>query len=175
MAFVSQRYPITCLYRPPNVLEMDAVYTRARERFGAKLVPADATGVRALHRALHDGAVGGILPDQDPGRGSGIFVPYFGVAANTSVLPVRLASKLRLPVLFIWAERLPRAAGFRIHIERAADDLGDPDPERATTALNREVERLVRRLPEQYLWSYKRFRYRPPGEPSPYKEAAGDE
>jgi len=174
-AFISLRHPLTALYRAPNVLEMDAVYTRARQRFGAKLVTADATGVRTLHRALHDGEVGGILPDQDPGRGSGIFVPYFGVAANTSVLVARLASKLRVPVLFIWAERLPRGAGFRIHIERASAELGDSDPERATRALNREVERLVRRLPEQYLWSYKRFRYRPPGEASPYREAASDE
>jgi KDO2-lipid IV(A) lauroyltransferase len=173
--FLSLRYPFTCIYRPPNVLEMDAVYTRARERFGAKLVPADATGVRALHRAIHDGGLGGILPDQDPGRGSGIFVPFFGVPANTSVLVARLAAKVRAPVVFVWAERLPRGAGFRIHLERASSDVSDPDVELATRALNRDVERLVRRLPEQYLWSYKRFRYRPPGESSPYKETASDE
>jgi KDO2-lipid IV(A) lauroyltransferase len=173
--YVSCKLPITALYRPPNVLEMDSVYTKCRERFGAKMARADAVGVRTLHRALHDRQAIGILPDQDPGRGSGVFVPFFGIPANTSVLVARFGAKLHPSILCMWAERLPRAQGFRIHFERTSDELANPNVELATAALNREVEHLVRRLPEQYLWSYKRFRHRPHGAPNPYKAREADD
>lgn len=173
--YINLLQPFTVLYRPPNVLEMDRVYTKCRTRFGGHLASADAAGVRLLHRTLHDGQAIGILPDQDPGRGSGVFVPFFGIPANTSVLAARFGAKLHPQILCAWAERLPRAQGFRIHIERTSDELENPDVELATAALNREVERLARRLPEQYLWSYKRFRHRPPGAPNPYKAREADD
>jgi KDO2-lipid IV(A) lauroyltransferase len=174
--WVGAHYPFTALYRPPRAAEMESVYRVARERLGSRLVPTDANGVRTIYRVLAAGEVCGILPDQDPGRGAGIFVPFFGPVANTTVFVARLAHKSGAPVIFSWAERLPRGAGFCLHFERGPRDLGDPDVEVATRALNREIERLVRRLPAQYLWSYSRFRTRPPGERSPYKlDASADE
>lgn len=169
--FAGSRYPFTALYRPPRARELDQVYRSARERLGSRLVATDQNGVRTLYRVLASGEVVGILPDQDPGRGSGMFVPFFGIPANTTTFVARLAHKFRLPVFISWAERLPRGAGFRLHIERVSGELCDADPEVATRALNRAVEQAVRQCPEQYLWSYKRFRNRPTGERSPYSSS----
>ena len=172
--YVASRVPLTALYKPPPIAEMEAFYTQARQRTGARLVPAEASGVRALHRALRDGEVAGVLPDQDPGLGSGLFVPFFGPVANTTTLVVKLLEKTGAPLFLCWSERIE--GGFRVHFSEATEhDLRCGDVVRATTAMNRELERLVRAAPQQYLWSYKRFRNRPPGESDLYRRGGDSE
>ncbi len=173
--YVASRVRLTALYKPPPIREMEQFYTAARERTGAKLVPADATGVRALHRALRSGEVAGILPDQDPGRGSGVFAPYFGRPANTTTLVAKLAEKSGAPLFLVWSERLV-GRGFRVHFVEAQDpQLRDRDVLVAVTAMNRAIEGLIRTHPEQYLWGYKRFRHTPPGVENPYRLARDSE
>jgi KDO2-lipid IV(A) lauroyltransferase len=173
--FVSAHIPLTALYRPPRVATLDPLYRRARERFGARLVPANAGGVRELYRALRRGEAVGLLPDQDPGRGAGEFVPFFGIPANTSTLAARLMAHSAATPLFVWAERLANGAGFRLHFAPIRDEaFGSGDLLRSTAALNGEIERIVRSCPEQYLWTYRRFRQRPDGERNPYRHGHRD-
>jgi len=159
----ASRQPMTTLYRAPRVSAMEPIYSAARRRSGARLHPADATGIRALYQALGNGELVGLLPDQDPGRDKGVFAPFFGVQANTSTLLPRIAQRSKASVLFTFAERLPHCAGYRIHIRPGSDHIADPDLERGALAMNQEIEACVRLAPLQYLWTYKRFRVRPPG------------
>lgn len=161
--YASAHYPLTSLYRPPRLAELDALVRRGRERLGAQLVPADAAGVRALYRALARGEVVGMLPDQEPGAGNGVFAPLFGVAANTMALLSRLAIKTDAPVIFCYAERLPRGRGYHLHFVPAPAAIRHAPLEQSVRVLNETVEALVRRCPPQYQWGYKRFRTRPPG------------
>jgi KDO2-lipid IV(A) lauroyltransferase len=168
--FVSAHHSMTSLYRPSREPALDRRLVRARERFGARLVPADARGLRALFRVLRRGGVVGILPDQNPGAGAGVLAPLFGIPARTSTLTARLLDASGAVPLLTWAERLDRGRGFRLHfVETDADALRDDDPVRAASALNRELERLIRGSPDQYLWSYRRFRHGPPDAPTPYR------
>lgn len=162
--YCSAHYPITSLYRPPRMSELDNMMRAARQRLGATLVPTDAGGIRALYRALAQGKVVGILPDQEPGAGTGIFAPLFGVPAYTMVLVARLALKTKAPVIFTYAERLPLSSGYHLHFLRAPPALHEGSVEDATCAVNAMIEECVRTLPDQYQWSYKRFRSRPAGE-----------
>ncbi|ALP54336.1 hypothetical protein Tel_14935 [Candidatus Tenderia electrophaga] len=166
--YCSSHYPMTSLYRPPRQAALDALIRRAREHFGAKLVPTTAKGVRALYQALAHNEVVAILPDQDPRDSGGQFAPFFGIQANTMTLLSRLAGKSGATVLCCYAERLPRARGFAIHFAPAPDALYAKDLETSLTALNQMVEQAVRRLPTQYQWGYKRFRTRPAGEADIY-------
>lgn len=166
--YCSAHYPMTSLYRPPRLVEMDDVVRHGRERFGAKLVPADAGGVRALYQALHRGELVGMLPDQEPGAGNGIFAPLFGVRANTMVLLSRLAIKTGAAVIFGFAERLPRGQGYRLHFIPAPPAINEEPLEQSVAVMNMMAERLVRQKPEQYQWGYRRFRTRPEGEEKIY-------
>lgn len=166
--YCSQRYPMITLYRPPRLQQLDSIMRRARSRFGGRLAPTDRTGVRLLYQALRSGALVGILPDQEPAGGQGLFSPFFGVAANTMVLLPRLARNSGATVLFAYAERLPRGSGYHIHFVPAAAGVDAEDLEAAVGHVNRGVERCIRNLPEQYQWSYKRFRSRPPGATAVY-------
>ena len=166
--WASTCWPTTALYKPPRSGDLEPLYRARRERFGARLAPASPSGVATLLRALSRNELVAILPDQDPGRGSGIVVPFFGVPANTSVLIPRLIQRTGASAVLAACVRLPHGRGFAMHIEPASAALGDPDAEVATRALNADLEQLVRRFRDQYLWGYKRFRRPSPDVPSRY-------
>ena len=171
--WASSHWPITSLYKPPRLRALEAFLLERRQRFGARLVPAGPSGVGAIVRALRDNELVAVLPDQDPGRGSGRFAPFFGVPASTSVLIPRLIARTGAAAVLAACVRLPRAGGFAMHIAPASPALADPDLDVATAALNLDIERFVRRFVEQYLWSYPRFRRSPPGVPSRYGSGRG--
>lgn len=162
----AQRVRLHSMYRPPRHREYEALLTWARERSGAELVPATPAGIRRLYRAVASGEVAAILPDQEP-PGQGVFAPFFGNPAKTMTLLSKLAERSGAPVVFGFAERLPWARGYRVHLLSAPDEIADPDPERAATALNAMVEKCVRIAPAQYQWTYRRFRRQPDGQ-DPY-------
>ncbi len=160
--------PTTNLYRPPRLAPLDTMIRHARERGGARLVPTDTSGVRALLEGLKRGEVTGILPDQDPGFGNGVFAPFFGVQTNTMTLLSRLANKSGAAVFISYAERLPKGAGYHLHFIPAPEDIHSRDTQLSAECLNQAIETAVRTHPAQYQWSYKRFKTRPEGEDSVY-------
>ncbi len=163
--YCSMRYPFTALYRAPPMAQMGQLMRRARERFGARLLPADNSGIRGLYKALERGEIVGMLPDQVPSRNSGsVFAPFFGIPANTMVLLSRLAIKTGAPVVFAYAERLPQGLHYHIHFVPAPAAIGHGSVESSAVVVNQMVEQCVRALPQQYQWIYKRFRGRPLGE-----------
>lgn len=167
--YLSSRCRLTSLYRPSRLgPRADELIRTGRSRLGAQLVATDNRGVRRLLQALREGQVVGILPDQDPGDEGGRFTPFFGHPANTMVLLSRLAMRSGAPVFLLYAERLPRGRGYRLHFQRLSEAIGREPLDASLKALNDAVEQAVRRLPEQYLWSYRRFKRQPPGHPPFY-------
>ncbi len=167
-AHLSHHYAVTTMYRPPRLRELEALMVASRERFGAHLVPTTAAGVRNLFQVLEQGGCVGILPDQDPGEGSGAFAPFFGQQAYSMTLLSRLARKTHAAVFFVYAQRLPQAAGYHLHFVPAHPDIAHADAEIAARHLNAGVETCVRALPEQYQWGYKRFKTRAAGDAAMY-------
>ena len=167
--WLCSRTEIAILYAPPRNRAWEAMLVRARGKLAPAQVRADGAGVRRLYKRLAAGGVIGILPDQQPKRGEGQFAPFFGLDAKTMVLLPRIAQRTGAVVLFAFAERLPRGAGFRIRILPAPGDIADTDMRVACTALNRGVEQCVELAFAQYQWTYKRWSERPdPYEPDPY-------
>lgn len=166
--YCSANHPMTSLYRPPRLPALDATVRHARERFGATLVPTTTEGVRALYKALGRGELVAILPDQDPRDGSGLFAPFFGIPAYTMTLLARLAKKSAATILFCHAERLANGEGFHLHFIPANWDATQSDLAQNTRYINAGIEQCIMQRPEQYQWSYKRFRTRPKGETALY-------
>jgi KDO2-lipid IV(A) lauroyltransferase len=156
------------VYRPPRRAALEPLLIRARGGFAPEQVRAEGAGVRTLYKRLQAGGTVGILPDQQPKQGDGVFAPFFGVPALTMVLVSRLAQRTGAAVLFAYAERLPRGEGFRIRFRPAPDGIADADLVTAVTALNQGVEDCVKLAFEQYQWHYKRFQLRPDGSTNVY-------
>lgn len=151
----ASRGPITVLFRPSKLAAMSPVLEAARNHGEMTAAPANLSGVRALLRALRRGEAVGLLPDQVPGDGDGRWAPFLGAPAYTMTLPQRLAQATGAAVVLAVGERLPRGGGWRLRFEQLHET---PTPE----AVNAAMERLIRDLPEQYLWGYNRYK-RPAG------------
>ena len=159
--YAARRMPLTVLYRPPKQRWLEPLMAAGRSRSGAAMAPANLRGVRMLYRALARAEAIGLLPDQAPGVGEGAWAPFFGRPAYTMTLVGRLQQASGAPVVMAFAERLPAGRGYRLHLEEISTArLDEP-------ALNRAVEDQVRRRPEQYLWSYNRYKVPAGVEPPP--------
>lgn len=156
------RQPITVLYRPARKPWLARLQTTAREHAGMKAAPATLAGVRQLIRALRKGETVGLLPDQVPPSGQGVWAPFFGAPAYTMTLAARLAQQTGATVLFLWCERRARGAGFVYHLrelrEAMPDGADDADGLAGAAVINRAVEVLIRECPSQYLWGYNRYK-----------------
>jgi Kdo2-lipid IVA lauroyltransferase/acyltransferase len=163
--YIASRVPITVMYSPPNVKSLEPLMRAGRNR-GATMqsVPADIRGVRAMLKALRRGEAIGILPDQVPGVGEGEWAEFFGRPAYTMTLVSRLADQTGAPVLLCYSRRLPWGRGYRFEIEPL---LAAQSAESPVRVLNRSLEQVILRCPDQYLWSYNRYKVpagvRPPG------------
>lgn len=171
--WLAWRTPLAILYRPPESAVGEAFLRLVRANADADRITqvrAEGPGIRALFKRLRDGGVVGILPDQQPKVGDGEFAPFFGRQALTMTLVSRLAERSGATVLFAWCERIGNDLEFALHIEAATGDIASADPAAGVAALNANVERIARRDPAQYQWTYKRFKARPPGsgEANPY-------
>ena len=162
--YTSRHYAITSMYRPQRHPGMDTMFKQGRERFGAQLVPSNNKGMRDLLRSLQQGKLIGALPDQNPGAGTGVFVPFFGINTYTPVFAGRLANRTGASVVMVVAERLPWGRGFRIKFTPAGEGIYSADNQEAATSMNQDLESIIRTNPAQYWWGYNRFRTRPEGE-----------
>nr|WP_295571898.1 lauroyl acyltransferase [uncultured Stenotrophomonas sp.] len=168
--WLASRGQIAIVYKPPEDEASDAFLQLVRGGQNVQQVRAEGPAVRQLFKVLKDGGATGILPDQQPKAGDGVFVPFFGVQALTMTLVNRLAERTGATVLYGWCERIGPDMEFALHIEPTDPAVADPDPQVAATALNAGIERIARRDPAQYQWTYKRYTLRPPGsgEEDPY-------
>ena len=129
----------------------------SRNRPDMTAVPTTLAGVRQMLRALKAGEAVGLLPDQVPPQGLGVWAPFFGKPAYTMTLPARLVQQTGAVLLLIWGERLPASAGYCIHVRPWQGEVADA-PEAAAAQVNAQMERLVRECPAQYLWGYARYK-----------------
>lgn len=160
-------YPLTVLYRPPREPAFEQLLNQVRQRFGARVAPANRHGVKQLLLALRRGELIAILPDQEPSAGEGQFAPFFGHPAYTLTLVHSLIQKTGATAFFGWMERLPDSGGFRLHYSEVPAAVSSPDPNESLAAMNQGIEALIRLRPEQYQWTYRRFRREPPPADTP--------
>ncbi|MGQ9725136.1 MAG: lysophospholipid acyltransferase family protein [Tepidimonas sp.] len=155
------RAPITVLYRPPRQRALQALLRQARQRPGMAAAPATLAGVRQLMAALRRGEAVGLLPDQVPPAGLGVWAPFFGRPAYTMTLAARLAQQPGVRVLLAWGERLSRGRGYVVHVQPWEQVMNEPlaaDAAQAAAQINRAMEALIARAPAQYLWGYARYK-----------------
>lgn len=153
----SSRHNSTVLFRPPRMAWLRAWIVTMRTRQKLKMAPANQTGVRSLVRTLLKGQTVGILPDQVPVLGEGVWAPFFGRPAYTMTLVQRLQSLTGAKIFVLGVERLGIAKGYRMHISPMEEPLSE-DPVAAATQINVAMEAMIRKAPEQYLWGYNRYK-----------------
>ena len=150
--------PVTFLYKPLRKDEQNQYLFKRRNQGNLIMASADKSGVLKLQRALKEGQLIGILPDQDPGEEGTVMAPFFNKQVSTMTLLVRLAKKHQAKVVMLWANRLNKGRGFDLNFEPIELNLDSDDLLEQVTLMNKSIEGLIERFPEQYMWTYKRFK-----------------
>jgi Kdo2-lipid IVA lauroyltransferase/acyltransferase len=159
-----KQQPMTVLYRPARQAWLRQLEETARARPGMATAPANLAGVRQMIHALRRGETVGLLPDQVPPEGQGVWAPFFGQPAYTMTLAARLAQQTGAQVLLLWCERQSASASYVVRVSELAKALpSQADTEAAlqlaaATAINQSMEALIQQNPGQYLWAYKRYK-----------------
>lgn len=154
---VGQITPAVVMYQP-SPSELDDVVKAARERTGCRLVAANARGVRAALGELEAGGAFVLLADHQPGGKTNPAARFFGHLVPVPGFVAKVVQRYQPDVYFLSAQYEGDDAHYSICFERAPDDLqaGDsPDILEATMA---GLERIIRRAPLNYHWTYNRFR-----------------
>ena len=152
---------------------LDDAILKARSRFNKPLLLSRQDGMRAAIRAMRRGLSFYYLPDMDFGARDAAFVPFFGVSTATITAPARLARITHARVVPCVTRMTPD--GYEARFYPAWTDFPDRDDDTPTTLaraarrMNAFIEERVLEMPEQYLWTHKRFKTRPPGDAKFYR------
>jgi KDO2-lipid IV(A) lauroyltransferase len=161
--------PVSTIYSPQKNKAFDDLLRYGRERFGPVRLFAREAGVKPILRALRDGLPYFMLPDMDFGEKDSTVVPFFGIPAATLTALPRIAAATGAKVIPVIATFLPNYQGYRVVFYPAWEDYPGEDMIAATRRMNAFIEERVREHPAEYFWTHKRFKTRPPGEPSLYE------
>jgi KDO2-lipid IV(A) lauroyltransferase len=156
------------IYQQQSNAVFDAVMRKGRVRFGNAVIFPRSEKALPLIREIRKGTAFFNLPDMDFGERDAAFVRFFGVPAATLIAPSRMARSLGMVVQPVVATLLPGGQGYRVRFLEPLAGMPTDDPIADTLAINRFIESCIREEPAQYLWVHKRFKTRPPGEPSLY-------
>lgn len=168
-AYSAAREPLTYLARPLDNPKIEEFVARLRSRFGNRSINK-TNSVSAAFEILRSGGILGALPDVNMHPKDGIFVPFFGVEACTTRGLAMLAMRtnaLIMPMCCVWDEAKRKyVVRYGSLIEPAAAPVADRNAEiyRLTAAITAEMEAFIRLAPDQWIWTHKRWKTRPPGE-----------
>jgi KDO2-lipid IV(A) lauroyltransferase len=163
-----QQRTVVTMYQTQSNPVFDRALREGRRRFRRGTLFPRSERVTALLRTIREGMVFLNLPDMDFGARDAGFVPFFGVPAATLLAPSRLARSLGMAVQPVITEMLPGGQGYRVRYLPPWTDFPTDDALADTLRMNRFIEGEILKNPAQYLWVHKRFKTRPPGEPSLY-------
>ncbi len=154
---LANHFPATILYRPARQEWLNDLIEEQRTYPNMHFVPTNLHGVRKMVKALQEGEAIGILPDQVPSGGDGVWVKFFNRYAYTTPLPARLANRNQTPVILFSAIRKSFGQGWIIKAQRL--ETFSEDPYQAATQMNEAIEAVILEAPEQFIWSYNRYKH----------------
>jgi KDO2-lipid IV(A) lauroyltransferase len=162
-------HSIDGVYRPHDNPVYDYVQRRGRESNNPDSKTVRRDDVRTIVKRLRSGRAIWYAPDQDYGPKHCVFVPFFGVPAATITATAQLARLGQAQVIPFVQTRLPNGRGYEIKVYPAVEGFPSGDEQADAARINAVIEARVRENPEQYMWVHRRFKTRPPGEPSFYR------
>lgn len=166
-ARLSLEYPeVFSMYSEQKNKVFDGALRRARQRFNNATLVTRQQGLRPVLKALKSSRGFYYLPDMDFGAKDAVFVDFFGVKTATVTAMSRLCAITGAKVIPLVTKQT--ADGYEARFYAAWEDFPTGDAEADARRLNAFIEDRIREMPDQYFWVHKRFKTRPPGQPSFY-------
>ncbi len=164
---ISSLMPMVSMMKPMKDPALNQLFIQGRTRFGARMVMRDQ-GLRQVIQSMRNyKQCFYYIPDEDFGADNSVFAPFFGIQRATLPTLGRLARITGAEVIPAFAHITP--TGYKVIFDNPMDNLPGPDALSDAKRLNTAVEKDIRRAPEQYIWTFKWFKTRPPGEADIYE------
>jgi KDO2-lipid IV(A) lauroyltransferase len=164
-------YPMGMVIRRLDNRRLDDYVNAIRCLHGNRVLHKDEFA-RGLLTAMRAGETVGILMDTNMRPPQGVFVEFFGRQACTASGLARVALKTGaavLPGFMVWeAAEKKYVLHFGPELKFEQTGEAEADAVAATQLCASATEDWIRRYPDQWLWIHRRWKTRPPGEPSLY-------
>ena len=145
------------IYRPHNNPAYNFIQHWGRTHNGNRLV--DRKDLKGMIRILRKGERLWYLPDQDYGRRKSVFVPFFAVEdACTTTGTSILAYTSRCAMVTGSSFRNAQGKYELIVSEDIQPEYPQKDDKAAALFMNKQMEQVILRAPEQWMWLHKRFK-----------------
>lgn len=138
-----------------------------RKHLETTLFPED---LKQVHKRLQQGELIGFILDLDYGRRGSVFAPFFNIPTATTTTLSRIAKSTNSLTMLSFMTRLPNGKGFHLEFLPPFKNYPSDDAMVDATKFNAAIEQQIRKNPEHYGWTYKRFATRPEGETSLYDD-----
>ncbi|MHA3103828.1 lysophospholipid acyltransferase family protein [Acinetobacter sp. ANC 3791] len=146
------------MYKPSKTKGMNRYILDARQKFNATLVPTDKTGIRQIFKHLKQGGLTVVLPDHLPKPSGGIYSLFFQQNTLSATLVSKMAAQTQCNVIGLSCIRNSELSSFDVHCTELPQTILSKDLQQSVDSLNLTMQEMVNTAPEQYIWSYKRFR-----------------
>lgn len=146
------------MYKPDKIKGVNRYILNARQKFNATLVPTDETGIRQIFKHLKQGGLTVVLPDHLPKASGGIYSYFFKQNTLSATLVSKMAAKTQCNVIGLSCIRNPELSSFDVYCTELPQTILSKDLQQSVDSLNLAMQEMIQLAPEQYIWSYKRFR-----------------
>ena len=146
------------MYKPDKIKGVNRYILNARQKFNATLVPTDETGIRQIFKHLKQGGLTVVLPDHLPKASGGIYSHFFQQNTLSATLVSKMAAKTQCNVIGLSCIRNPELSSFDVYCTELPQTILSKDLQQSVDSLNLAMQEMIQLAPEQYIWSYKRFR-----------------
>lgn len=147
------------MYKPDKIKGVNRYILDAHQKGNASLVPTNETGIRQIFKHLKQGGLTVVLPDHLPKASGGIYSHFFQQNTLSTTLVSKMAAKTQCNVIGLGCIRNDNLSSFDLHCTNLSDDILSRDLQLSVDTLNIAMQGMINQAPEQYIWSYKRFRH----------------
>jgi KDO2-lipid IV(A) lauroyltransferase len=157
--------PMHIVVRPLDNPRLNT-WVESRRALSGNHIIQKKDAAREILRALSSGSAVGILIDQNTAPAEGVFIDFFGRKACAGTAFVKFAHHTGaavVPGYALWSESEKRYV-----LRFDPEILMQRDVQADTQRVHAHLESVIRAHPDQWLWVHRRWKTRPPGEPSLY-------
>lgn len=156
------KYAFAVMYRPHKNPILSYIQQRFRQKYRSKQIARHH--IRDLLKTLQENTAVWYAYDIDAGEKRSVFAPFFGIPTASLTSASRLAEMSGAAIVPIDFYREDNQWGYVMNLYPALENFPGKSTVEDATRLNTRIEQSIRNKPDQYIWQYKRFKTRPPGE-----------
>ena len=147
---------LSAIYRPLNNVFLNKLMEKIRKNFICKKqIKKGMSGIRELIKLHKKNYSTALMIDQRVTEG--IKSSFFNQDAFTTTIPAQLVKKFGIPVVPIYIERFDEIK-FKITVYEPINFTEDSSVKIITDKLNKILEKMILKKPEQWIWSHNRWK-----------------